>query len=777
MIKPNLLHSVSVGLRRATTVGALVWLLSSFAYGQGFVYQGSPVINAVGQPIAGASVAVSTANPCGTSPTYTNCSGSAQGIYVGSLPPASLATLYTDINVGTTTANPLTTDGFGNWSAYLAAAGNYWVTVSGPRITTQVFAFTIGSNGGGVPTGVANGSQLVSNGVSQPPVYQVKPQCHTADMAGADLGAKVAACISGPLNGILGEVRIDTGGTWSTCGVVIPSGIDVFLDSKAGNILNGCADRSPIALMSSSTSFQCESWSNTIQAPAGNNETILCGKDQGSGCSNTTAVISNVKVNGCHFVTQGAAGSPLVGAVWLENCVHCETNHNFFDGIKTIDIVIGASSAGGNRSQYYNASNNHLKGWTNAGIAVINGSQFDIGNNFFHAHGNGAAGDIDIEPNLSTDYAEDGDVHSNIVDATDNTANFVDYGITLQCAGYTHCKHLRIHDNLIWGGEPGATLGPLQQGVSVEGSYMQVYNNTVTNAQSSQAIGVAGDHSQVYNNQLFCSAILVFGINGGITANNNLIEGNTISTNGCAGGASTIEYNGRIIETINTFVANNVYRNNVGVTDYVLTNGTVINETQNDATGQTFHIPVGFPNGIAGGALVSQLPAPSGLTKGTAAPGGCNGGFTPGTYFYKVTATDVAGETTPSSEFSMAAGGVNGCAYLYWNKVTGAKCYNIYRSTTTNTEQFIAQVCGGVTTYPDVGGQTPTSSPPAINTTGALQMAPTTVGALPAAAAGNAGQMFEVTDSTAVASEGQTCVGGSTNKALAFSNGSVWKCF
>ena len=52
----------------------------------------------------------------------------------------------------------------------------------------------------------------------------------------------------------------------------------------------------------------------------------------------------------------------------------------------------------------------------------------------------------------------------------------------------------------------------------------------------------------------------------------------------------------------------------------------------------------------------------------------------------------------------------------------------------------------------------------------------TTVGALPSAAS-NAGAMIAVSDSTAVAAEGQTCVGGSSNTALAFSNGVIWKCF
>ncbi len=58
-----------------------------------------------------------------------------------------------------------------------------------------------------------------------------------------------------------------------------------------------------------------------------------------------------------------------------------------------------------------------------------------------------------------------------------------------------------------------------------------------------------------------------------------------------------------------------------------------------------------------------------------------------------------------------------------------------------------------------------------------LGLATLLVAGLPAAAAGNKGQMVSVSDSTAVASEGQTCVGSSTNTALAFSNGTVWKCF
>lgn len=47
---------------------------------------------------------------------------------------------------------------------------------------------------------------------------------------------------------------------------------------------------------------------------------------------------------------------------------------------------------------------------------------------------------------------------------------------------------------------------------------------------------------------------------------------------------------------------------------------------------------------------------------------------------------------------------------------------------------------------------------------------------LPPASA-NPGTTIYVTDSTSISVEGQICAGNGSTKALAFSNGSVWKCF
>src|SRR5215469_3692190 len=60
---------------------------------------------------------------------------------------------------------------------------------------------------------------------------------------------------------------------------------------------------------------------------------------------------------------------------------------------------------------------------------------------------------------------------------------------------------------------------------------------------------------------------------------------------------------------------------------------------------------------------------------------------------------------------------------------------------------------------------------------GLLQPVPgITVSALPPATAA-IGKTRTVTDSTAIAAEGQVCTGGSSNVAMAWSNGTVWKCF
>lgn len=66
---------------------------------------------------------------------------------------------------------------------------------------------------------------------------------------------------------------------------------------------------------------------------------------------------------------------------------------------------------------------------------------------------------------------------------------------------------------------------------------------------------------------------------------------------------------------------------------------------------------------------------------------------------------------------------------------------------------------------------------PAGVTSNAFASPGVTVTQLGSAAAGNKGWSRVVSDSTTVSAEGQTCVGSSSHTALAFSDGTVWKCF
>jgi hypothetical protein len=88
-------------------------------------------------------------------------------------------------------------------------------------------------------------------------------------------------------------------------------------------------------------------------------------------------------------------------------------------------------------------------------------------------------------------------------------------------------------------------------------------------------------------------------------------------------------------------------------------------------------------------------------------------------YFYKVTALNGVGESTPSAEQSYttpASGTATNQVTVNWTASTGATGYSIYRSTTTGTEQLLATV-GAVTSYADTTNTTPAGSLPTMNTT------------------------------------------------------------
>jgi hypothetical protein len=209
---------------------------------------------------------------------------------------------------------------------------------------------------------------------------------------------------------------------------------------------------------------------------------------------------------------------------------------------------------------------------------------------------------------------------------------------------------------------------------------------------------------------------------------------------------------------------------------------------------------VGTPmHGVGGYSWWFDLAAPTAVSVAAAA-----GGKVPvGTWLYAVTAVGADnGETilsAPSAAVTTSSG--TQTVRLKWSPSVGAYSYNVWRCNTAKTcTAPDGTTAGGFpwfrvalhvtgTSYSDASETSGDFAPPMltgtgstiINSTGAyapfFEAPPITVSQLPPAAAGNAGQMRRVTDSTKITAEGQACEGGGSGAALAFSSGTVWKCF
>lgn len=120
-----------------------------------------------------------------------------------------------------------------------------------------------------------------------------------------------------------------------------------------------------------------------------------------------------------------------------------------------------------------------------------------------------------------------------------------------------------------------------------------------------------------------------------------------------------------------------------------------------------------------------------------------------------------------------------GTAYMVKNEITGL---NLSGANWLTNYEYMGPTTGECYVASGLTGTTCTGTftAGALLSFSYLAMTPGTVDSLPAADSGNAGELRVVSDSTAIVTEGQTCVGGNatpSNRVMAFSNGTVWKCF
>jgi hypothetical protein len=106
------------------------------------------------------------------------------------------------------------------------------------------------------------------------------------------------------------------------------------------------------------------------------------------------------------------------------------------------------------------------------------------------------------------------------------------------------------------------------------------------------------------------------------------------------------------------------------------------------------------------------LAAPSGLAAAANVGGGT---FAAATYFWKITGTNAAGETTGSNEATVAVA-AGGTATLTWSALpAGTTGVKVYRGTVTNTENVLVATLGAVVTYTDTGTAGTVAAVPAVN--------------------------------------------------------------
>ncbi len=122
--------------------------------------------------------------------------------------------------------------------------------------------------------------------------------------------------------------------------------------------------------------------------------------------------------------------------------------------------------------------------------------------------------------------------------------------------------------------------------------------------------------------------------------------------------------------------------------------------------------------GLASGSATKTITGPSIIAPVVSAPSTATtgGALAAAAYYYKVTSLTAGGESTGSTEVSIATTGTTSANTITWAAATGATGYKVYRGTAANTESVYFSV-GNVTSYTDTGSGSSNGTVPTANTT------------------------------------------------------------
>jgi parallel beta-helix repeat protein len=395
--------------------------------------------------------------------------------------------------------------------------------------------------------------------------------CVANQKAGANMGAKIAACDSS-LGTAKGVIEVFGGGDLGSSTVVISENHRLNLHhgtytSTSPSIVMALKDGASVVGDGAETVLQeSTAMAQTFLSPW----TVIAAN---AVITNDPGISNNLTIRNLKIVGANAAFNSAPQTIALANCHSCLVDNVTLDHTRTIGIQSGGNSASGNFAQDVEIRSCTLIGVASQGIAVVNSRNVRVHDNVIRAPGdpNGPGNvPIDIEPNTG-DTLRYVYVYNNHIDASESAQNQFGTvtlaGIAVQGANTSDFRDVFVQHNTVTGHTPnfdgymissGCILVRTARGVHVtdndvsfcgyagialdyDSDYNQVLRNTITSSGFNPAVALLVDGSS--NNEIKLNKISIdpresAGLKAGEdtlileqavtfgTADNNDIEGN-----------------------------------------------------------------------------------------------------------------------------------------------------------------------------------------------------------------------------------------------------------
>lgn len=218
---------------------------------------------------------------------------------------------------------------------------------------------------------------------------------------------------------------------------------------------------------------------------------------------------SNIYVEYNKFVgNAGQAGSSGPSTVILGNCTNGGINYNIFDRTHGYNVLGGYSTVG-NFADNCTFLGNRFIGCGTQVCAVINGKNIRVAYNWFDQRDSNAGTaytPLDVEPNISTDFAENIVIEENVFNITDD--NFLSFAMLVQGTTMPGPRNVTIRNNTIFSGNmiPNTDTNTLISGIGLSGVLEgYVYGNTIRGAQQSPISAVLCRGIECWDNHVILS--------------------------------------------------------------------------------------------------------------------------------------------------------------------------------------------------------------------------------------------------------------------------------